>query len=303
MDKVIFGSGIVGLLAKEILGNDWKIVPFGRSLFYSFHPALDDNFIVRDERVDDVISYFNGKPIYIYKIRYSRSGEICEYSKDTCELWAAKLFGQDIPAHFVSYMLQRQNFIVYDLCANLLYEKLCNKYESELLQNHRLGKVERIGHNFYQINGQKYHFDKAISTIPLDALLKYIGIKNDLKYKQSWYIHLQTKNLDFENNNQLLVADDNIDFYKVTALRDNRYILCFNRNIELPGQYLSLFMNKFDIIDGTTIEKSIPVGEIPKIQELENMGIHCIGKLAQWDYCMDVGSCILRILNYKRDQD
>jgi len=47
--NIILGSGIIGLLAKLILGQDWKIIPFYRSRYFSFNPALDDNFIIRDE--------------------------------------------------------------------------------------------------------------------------------------------------------------------------------------------------------------------------------------------------------------
>ena len=44
--NVIFGAGVVGLIARHVLVGNWQIVPFGRSRFFSFNPPLDDNFMI-----------------------------------------------------------------------------------------------------------------------------------------------------------------------------------------------------------------------------------------------------------------
>ena len=58
------------------------------------------------------------------------------------------------------------------------------------------------------------------------------------------------------------------------------------------------FMGNFEILDGTTLENVIPLGAMPKLEILEKYGIFSVGSYAQWDWCADVGSNILRLLNY-----
>jgi hypothetical protein len=74
-------------------------------------------------------------------------------------------------------------------------------------------------------------------------------------------------------------------------------------NIVNPGAYLMAFMKNFDILDGTSIDNVIPVGPLPKLDTIDDFGIHCIGSSAQWDWCMDVSSCIIRLIKYSTEGD
>ena len=54
-------------------------------------------------------------------------------------------------------------------------------------------------------------------------------------------------------------------------------------------------MNKLEIVNQTTIKQAIPVGDPPDLKTFENEKIYPIGRLAQWDYFMNLGSCLRRI--------
>jgi hypothetical protein len=43
--NVILGSGIIGLLTKKILGDDWILIPFKKSRYFYFDIPYADNYI------------------------------------------------------------------------------------------------------------------------------------------------------------------------------------------------------------------------------------------------------------------
>lgn len=308
--NVIFGSGLIGLLAKEILGDSWTIIPFSKSRFFTFNPPLDDNFITADDAIDDIIKQMLkmsdvtiiGKPVkYDYRVSWSYNGSIIrKYDNAICEDWSYKLFSNDCPGQLTSYMKNRMDLQVYDIRCNVLYEKLLNKHMQHIKQQSEIGQVTEIGPNYFIRKGNKQHFDNAINTIPLYALLKLMNIKAEMRFKPVHYLHVQTEKLDFEGSNQLLVADNNIAFYKVTNIAKNRYLFYFHENVENFGIYLmNIIKDQFEIIDGTVISDAIPIGLTPNLSNIEQQAnIFSVGSYAQWDWCMDVGSCILRLIRY-----
>lgn len=301
--KYIFGSGLIGLLARFILGPEWTVIPFYKSRFFSFNPALDDNYIIRDDRLDEFVKdlgrIYPNKNYYVYKRVWSVGGQLFqEYDKSLLESWLGKVFGSNVPSQSEAYFSKKMNMFVYDIRANHLYELLLKEYMEDLRRENALGKVTEVGENYFIRNNKRYDFDNLVNTIPLDSILDLMKIKNDLKSKTLHYIHVQSTNLDFEGANQVLVADELIDFYKVTNIAPNRYLFYCHNDINDPGIYLMNYMKDFDILDGTSIANVIPMGEIPKIAEMERYGIFNIGSSAQWDWCMDLSSCILRVMKY-----
>ena len=295
----IFGSGSVGLLAKKILGPSFTIVPFYKSRFFSYNPALDDNFIIRDDKLDHLIKDICGlSNTVLYKRAYSLAGELNKsHNKEYDLAWLSKVFG-NAPSQSSVYMQDRLSFFVYDLRANNLYESLVNEYRTELHHENALGQVTEVGDHYFIRGGKRYDYDKLVSTIPLDILLKLMGRRHELKSKAVHYLHIASSELDFENCNQLLVLDNNIDFFKVTNVAPARYLFYFGNNIDQPGLYMMNFMRSFDILDGTVVDGALPLGERPKLDNLESQDIFCVGSYAQWDWCMDIGSCMLRLLKY-----
>lgn len=299
MSKIIFGSGIVGLLAKEILGDDWKIIPFSRSRFFSFSPALDDNYIIRDEKIDDfMIDHLKAAPKHFYKISYSIGGQLESYSAPFCETWLNKIFGPDAPPQAAPYMKSRTTFFIYDIRINELYEALQNKYQKELEANADLA-VDEIGDHHFTSHGTRHDFDVAINTIPFGRIIKLCGLNMTLETKQVWYYHIATPDLDFEGANQVLVVDPEFVFYKVNNVAPNRYIFHCLQDVPVPGPYFMQFMARFDLLDGTTIAEVIPVGTKPSPKQLRQLGVLCVGAHAEHDWCADVGSNIISLLRIK----
>ncbi len=298
-NNIILGSGIIGLLAKDLLGPDWTIIPFKQSRFYKYQPALYDNFIISDKRIHDVMARFGGTPKYIYKIRYSLRGQIFDYSAQLADAWLNKKFLGDPPGLASALMPSRQQFFIYDTRVNKLYIKLQNDNKEEIMTEHGLGEVTEIGDHYLVRNGKKYDFNRCISTIPLDALLNYCKITSlTLSSIPYWVYHIET-DFDFEGNNQLLVVDPEIEFYKVAKIDTTRFMFYSNKEIIQPGPYFMNYLKRFDFHDGTMMQNGIIRGQKPNIIELQKYGISCIGSYAEWDWCSDVGSCIMSIMRYK----
>jgi hypothetical protein len=300
--KIIFGSGIVGLLARLILGPSWVVVPFYRSRFFSFNPALDDNFIIRSDEIDPFISELTKiRPMeFPYKRAWSVQGHLTQqWDVDLCSDWLYKLFGTNIPSQSEPYLKNRMTLPVYDLRSNEIYSMLLGHYIDMLKEESAKGSVTEIGDHYYVQGGVRKEFDAAINTIPLDGLLNLMNINNiSLPAKDLHYLHVSTTDLDFEGANQTLVVDQMFSFFKVTNIAENRYLFYCHEDIPNPGAYLMPIIQKFDIIDGTSIERALPMGPIPNQSFLEDFGIYSVGSYAQWDWCMDVGSCILRLIRY-----
>lgn len=298
--KYIFGSGIVGLMARDLLGSDWKLVPFYKSRYYTFNPAIADNFIIRHEAIDDYVQRFSSsKAVFFYKRSYSFLGDIIGYDRSLSLRWESKIFGNNRPLHSEFYWKNQENVPIYDVRINQIYSQLLEKYKDELESTSSLGLITEIGDHYFVRNGVKNDFSEVINTIPLNALCSLYKINCNLPSVDMHVAHIATDSLNFEGNNQLFVVDENIDFYKVICVGKNSYVFYFAKYVPNLGAYLMNFMNSFDIIEGTKIAESIPAGQIPKVKQLEDNNIFSVGDSAQWDWCMDLGSCLLRLMQYR----
>lgn len=298
--KAILGSGVVGLLARHILGPEWKIIPFHRSRFFSFDPALDDNFIVADPEIEPFVNELTKDIVartFPYTCAWSIGGEIIRgFDSGLCYDWLYKVFDGKAPPHATPYLSSHMNFNVYDVRINKLYQNLVSQYMPEIMAEQEKGIPTHIGPHTITRNGVTEDYTRLISTIPLPTLCDLIKVPIDLPSRTVHYIHLQTEDLNFEGVNQQWVVDNIFDFYKVTNIAPNRYLFYFHNDIPNPGVYLMSMIRKFEIIDGTSIVGAIPQGPSPKLENLEAIGITCLGSYAQWDWCMDIGSCIKRLL-------
>lgn len=306
MNNVIFGSGIIGLFAKALFPT-WKVIPFARSRFFSFNPATDDNFIIRHERIDEAIRDICQIPVtnhFMYRRAFDVGGHLFNsYNKNLCQDWLTKFMGLKIPGQVEPYLRDRLDLFVYDLRINQLYATLMDRYLPELKQEYAKGKVIEIGDHYFVRQGVdgkpiREEFDSAITTIPLNALNKLMGYEQDLPCKPVHILHVQTKNLDFEGFNQVLVTDHKLSFYKVTNIAPERYLFYFHEEVPQPGPYLMALLREFEILDGTSISDYLTVGPMPKLDHLEAKGLYSVGSYAQWDWCMDVSSCVLRLVRY-----
>ena len=302
--KLIFGSGIVGVMARYILGDDWTIIPFGKSRFYSYNPPLDDNFIIHDRQLDPLMVDLGllTTPIWLQRA-YSIGGELIRKDPDgsLAKDWLNKIFGSEYPPHAEAYLSARMGFFVYDqVRINQLYRILQQRYRQELLREWALGPVTEIGDHYIVRNGIKQDYEKAVNTIPLNVLLGLMGMssRHQLQYKSSHSIHMETSFLNFEGATQVMVVDPIFDFYKVTILAKNRYLFHLHQEVKNAGAYFMPIIADFDLIDGTQIPESLPLGMMPSLGWLEQLDIFPVGAYAQHDWCADVGSNFLRLLKY-----
>lgn len=300
MNNVIFGSGIVGLFAKSIFPT-WKVIPFGRSRFFTFNPALDDNFIIRGEGIDEAIRDISKQPTrtHLYRRAFDVGGQLFgRFDKGLYDDWTMKIFGSKTPSQTLPYFNNQLDLHIYDIRTNQLYEQLLGRHLTDLKEEYAKGVVTEVGDHYFVRGGVKEEFDNVISTIPLPAMNTLMGLQQELPAKHVHLLHVHTDSLDFEGYNQTLVTDSKFAFYKVTNIAPERYLFYCHEEIPHPGPYLMPLLKNFDILDGTSIVNYLAMGGIPKLDHLEKKGVFSVGSYAQWDWCMDVGSCLLRLVRY-----
>jgi hypothetical protein len=162
----------------------------------------------------------------------------------------------------------------------------------------KAGDVTEVGDHYFIRNGVRHDFDNLISTIPLDNLLSLCKMKHDLQALPIHYVLAESASIDFEGANQALVVDRLVPFFKATNIAKGKFLFCSTSDMVEPWRILSQFVSDIKIIDGTCIDRAIPTGELPDLKQLEAMGITCIGSSAEWDWAIDVGSAILRVIKY-----
>ena len=294
----ILGGGLIGLLARDILGPEWKIIPYGRSIFYSFYPPVVDNYIIRNSDIDDYMSRHAILPVYV-KNAYSMSGSLL-YQHNLClRNWLYKVYGLQVPPHADGYYRSTNEYFVYGDCVEI-NKKLQTTYLSEIM-----GAKENIGTQVTDIRDGvittdkdiKLPYDKILSTIPLSQLLKTVGVTYNLPSRDLWCYHIETDKLDLEKNTHVRIVDEAIEFFKATQVSKTTYIFYSTKQIIQPGRlFMSLIPGEFKLVAEVQIKEAIPCGEIPFIKELNDNNINCLGSLASWDDCLDVGSCIMRLV-------
>lgn len=301
MSKFILGSGITGLLARHILGPEWKLIPFKRSRFYSFTPALADDYIVSTPEVATVLSSLNFLPLTRrYMKAFSYNGELI-FSEQSFvnQLYNQKIFGLD--AHPVAAVLTKTDLLTFKTTAGDLHDRLLDTYMNEIKTNQELyGDVINIDMNNRRINTSKGGLDytKIVSTIPLTALRAYVGWSSDLPAANVWYYLVKTPSLNFEGANDVLVVDKAFDFFKVSHVGPQTYLFHCLRDLGNPGRYLGAFLNNnLEVQRQTQVTDALPLGppqSMGTFWDIDPVGCH-----GQWDYFMDVSSSIKRLLRLK----
>jgi hypothetical protein len=301
--KLILGSGVVGLMARFLLGDSWTVVPFGKSRFYSFNPPLDDNFVSHDRQLDPLMAELglSTTPVWLQRA-YSLGGQLLREDRDgsLAQGWLSKIFGDRVPPHAPVYLTSRLGFFVYDqVRVNRLYGQLQNRYQEELLQQAALGAVTELGDHYIIRGGKRQDFERAVTTIPHGSLLRLMGRPDELPYSTNYCIHMATPSLDFEGATQVMVVDPIFGFYKVSLLAKQRYLFHLHQDLgDHAGAYFMPIIKDYDLLDGTSIPGGIPLGPMPDLAWLERLDVFPVGSYAQHDWCADVGSNFLRLLKY-----
>jgi len=299
----ILGSGIIGLIAKHLLGDNWHVVPYYKSRFFTTNPPLDDNFLMRHERLDEIVRKLLPSKLVttlLYKRAWSLSG-ILQTNSDGLQIrpWIDKTFGQDQPDHAYAYFFKNDIFQIYDdIRVSEIYKSLLDRHMLTLKSNASLGAPTKISNGYIYFGNERKPYDKIISTIPADILASLTGRASEFRANDVHFLHLHTTDLNFEGANQVMVVDNSIDFYKVVNIAPDRYLFYFLKDIPHPGIYMQTFLKNFEIIDGTMVKRALMLGNRQDSAIYNTESIYPIGGYAEWDHCLDVGSSILRLLTF-----
>lgn len=300
-NKYILGSGISGLLARDILGDDYTLIPVGKSRFYSFSPALDTNYVVVDKYIEEYMNKYAHIPLF-RRFAYSIAGELTFNNKICLNELLSKIYDQHIPDHMYDYMSNRSDVCTIGNCLDI-YNELSIKYRDEIMANNSLyGGIKSICDGVIVTDNVSIEYDLIINSLPLPVLFKLVGIDVDPIGCDIHYTHIRTSNLDFEGADEVFVVDDSIDFFKVVKIDKYNYIFMSKSHIEHPGQYFMNFMESFELVAETKVERAICCGNIPDHTSLnDNFNIFSFSRHSVWDDCIDVGSCIKRLLKFREN--
>jgi len=294
--KYILGSGLIGFLAKHIY-PEYHIIPIGKSRYYRYETALCDNYVFCNDAIDDVIKGISRSFI---PVLFKRAISYCGQIIFNCESqfivdWLNKAYASQPHPH-AAFAINKSGFI-YNVYGTDIFQHLekpslltCKDF---ILSGNKLVGIDVQNKTICTLHGNM-PYEHIISTVPLDYLLDLCKIKHQLQSLDLHTFIIETSELDFEGASELLVADDNIDFFKCTRISDNCYQFYANKDIENISMYVSKFIKRFNIISATCVRKAIPIGDPP--QHLIPNEIYCVGSNAQWDDGMDISSCILRLL-------
>jgi hypothetical protein len=294
--NIILGGGLIGLLAKEILGPDWFIVPHGRSRYYSSWPPIGDNFIAYHNELASVFDQFcAGVPRYLKKA-VSYSGALVP----EMPIWAKKdtithVFG-DKP-HPLAGELLCKGHTVFECQAKTVCDTLIERFHPTLVENTKHGRAIRIDGNRLITEHGTFEFEKLISTVPLPRLYGLLGVTSALDAGDLYVYTVETHSLDLEGASQVYVADNEIPFFKVNVYSRSVYQFYTHEHLGNVQAVLGAFTNnKLSIRSAVVVRGALPLGAPPDLGALTNRGIECVGAEAQWDYFMDIGACARKLL-------
>ena len=299
--KLILGSGIIGSAAKILLGDDWQLMPMKRSRYFTFETPYADDFIaVSDEITDFVKSFGCPQHVDILKRPFSFGGELLYDSPVALEEYLTKVYGQDYPTIFKHAI--KNVVTVYPISAKVVHDKCQTLVRPAIDQGVvTFGRdIKTISPHHLVTDKGEWDFDILISTIPLNAMLRYMGTTMELVAKDVFYYHIRTKSVNLEGARQALVADKELLFFKVNQIGPVDYQFWTTNLIDNPLFYFGGVIGyDFEIVEVMRIEEALPLGDIPDLGFLKEYGIKTIGSNAEWNDLIDIGTCFKRIVKIK----
>jgi len=298
----ILGSGLIGCLAKRMFPSA-EIIPFKKSRYYSFETPLADNFIICHKEIDPFMSEIcpADKIPILMKSSFSYYGQlIATPPVELLQMYLQKVY-QEYPDYYPKLLKSIHG--VYQTTAMKLYDKLQDKLQLDINESIRnYGEMISIDTKAKTITmrNKKMEYEKIISTIPLDALVKFCGFDLDLKSFSVCLYNITSEKIDLEGNDYCYVADKYIDFFKVVRLGQHSYMFWCKDAIQDPYKFFGSFLtHNIDIVETFRISNMMPIGNPPSLQMFQDADIYCIGSNAQYDDMVDVSSAILGLLRLK----
>jgi hypothetical protein len=298
LTDIILGSGLNGLLAHLILGEQSKFIAYKKSRFFSHQIPISDNHIEASEDGPRLATLI-GLPLRkkYFPVAVSYRGELI-FNKRT---WASTIVDKVFQSHPAAYNMLCRDFNVYELTAKSLYDLLISKYQDEILKSPP--QIIRIlDKRVITSDGTEISYDRIISTIPLNALLELVGDDSVLKSLDYHVFLMATDVFNLEGAQRCYIGDVAIPFWKVNVLNNNLYQFFANSEVSNAEKVFSLLAkDRFRIISNTIIKEAFPDGAPPIeiIKKLESKSIFCIGSNARWDYFFDIASSISKLFSLK----
>jgi len=309
--KYILGSGLVAFIAKTIM-PEYEIIPVGKSRYYQFKVATCDDYVVCHKDIDDFMKEISVdvgmQPIPVFfKRALSYSGQlIFGRNEGFLNNWLNKIYGPNRNPN--ANTLTQLDMFVYNISATDMFrflESNCKKHFRPFVESGDKFKSIDVNNKIIHTQNKQLNYEHIISTIPLDSLLDCCGMKNDrnLEHRDLHTFVIETEDLDFEGASELLVVDDNIDFFKCTKIGKRIYQFYCNNEIPNLTSYLELFVSKYDVLSATVVRKAVPLGNSDQHRITNDFDITCVGSNAQWDDMMDISSCIRRLMKMANKQN
>ena len=285
----------MGLLARHILGSSYKILPFKKSRYYSHKIPIADNEIVTSEGAQSVLKNLHlPTEAQFFPTAISYSGQLM-FNKF---VWAQVIVDRLYSEHHFAAQLLGQDVTAYKISAKQLYDVLVSEYVHEF-QDHIDTEVLEIRNNTIKTTKGEIEYDNIVSTIPLDALLKIMGIKHFLEAKDYHVFLVATDAFDLESAKRCYIGDLSIPFWKVNTLDRELYQFFANGYVENADVVFSLMTKRrFRVLADTVVKNAFPLGMPPTTiyDKLKEHNITCIGSNARWDYFSDISTSINTIL-------
>jgi hypothetical protein len=301
--KYILGSGLVALACRKILGNDWNIIPFGPSRFYTEKITWGDNYIVYDNIIADLINGwpFDKIPMF-YKRPFSFGGQLL-YNMNFINSFLEK---SEIEINPISCQYFKTDFAAFNFSTTALWKYLVKQnldnIKSFYSQHQNIKGIEFIKNDciWLKTNDDKHEkleYDQLISTIPFNSIADMVNIKDKCDYIPCYYYLIKDDKIDLEKSNQILVCDSVIPFNKCTRIKNGIYLIeVYKEYYENPYEiFKTVFSDSFDILTTHFINDAIPKSYKFNKKFFEEKNIILIGSNAQCDPLMDIGSCLKRV--------
>lgn len=303
--NLILGSGIIGSAAKILLGDEWQLMPMKRSRFFTYEvPYADDFIAVSDETTDFIKSFGCPQHMEMIKRPFSYGGELFYDSSLALEEYLIKVYGLDHPTVFKH--LIKTSVMVYPVSAKMIHDRCQTLIRPAIDQGvATFGKnIKSISKHHIVTDNGEWDFDKLVSTIPLNAMCRYMGVDIELVAKDVYYYHIRTDSVNLEGARQAMVADRELLFFKVNQIGKSDYQFWTTELVDNPLSYFGGIIGyNFEIVEVMRIEEALPVGDIPDLGFLKEYGIKMVGSNAEWNDLIDIGTCFKRIMKLKKGLD
>jgi hypothetical protein len=294
LNNVVLGSGLIGLLARHMLGPSYKLIPFKKSRYYSHDIPVADTSIPYDEHTAHVLNALRlPNKSKFFPVAISYSGDLTFNKRIWAQTITDKAYKYATPHPFATTLFA-SDIDVHETTAKTLYDVLLDMYIDEIKSNRNIDVVS-INKNTIETNNEDIIFDKLVSTIPLNALLKLCDFEDTLASADYHVFLVATDMFDLEGARRCYIGDGAIPFWKVNVL--DREVFQFFSNGFVEGAETTFAMmtqKRFRILGDTVVKEAFPLGEPPThtYKMLEELNIVPVGSNARWDYFYDVSTCI-----------